>query len=103
MKAVSPLFGTGAAGAAAVWASAAAAVAANTAPTSPARNGVLKFIVGNSWTEGSRGSEGVAVGFAGADANGLLDRRDEDLAVTDLAGPGCGGDRLDHLADELIR
>src|SRR5512135_912901 len=40
--------------------------------------------------------ERVAVGFAGTDANHLLERRDEDLSVSDLTGLGFGGNRLDH-------
>src|SRR3954453_17595457 len=34
------------------------------------------------------GSERVGVGFAGTDAHRVFDRRDEDLAVADLAGLG---------------
>ncbi len=33
-------------------------------------------------------TERVGAGLAGADADDLLDRRDEDLAVADLAGAG---------------
>ena len=43
----------------------------------------------------------VAIRFAGADAHGLLERRDENLAVADLAGLGLGDDRVDHRVDHL--
>src|SRR4051812_4163798 len=43
------------------------------------------------------GSEGVAVGFTGADAEGVVDRGDEDLAVADLPGACAGGDDIDRL------
>lgn len=39
-----------------------------------------------------RPQKGIVVGFAGADADRVLDGRDEDLAVADLSGPCC---RLD--------
>jgi len=43
----------------------------------------------------------VAVGFAGADAQGVIDRRHEDLAVADLAGACVRGDDLDRLVREI--
>ena len=51
----------------------------------------------------TRCSERVGVGLAGADAHGLIDRRDEDLAVADLAGLGGVGDGFDHLVDPIGR
>src|ERR1700758_2205052 len=39
------------------------------------------------------------VGFAGADADGVIESGDEDLAVADLAGLGGARDGLDHLVD----
>src|SRR5437870_268252 len=47
--------------------------------------------------------EGVYVAFAGADADGLLERADEDFSVADLAGAGRGGDRFDRAVDEVAR
>src|SRR5690242_6517782 len=44
----------------------------------------------------------VAAGLAGADADGLLDRHHEDLAVADLAGGGGLLDRLDRRFDLRI-
>src|SRR5437588_218809 len=44
-------------------------------------------------------SERVGVGLAGADADGVLDGDDEDLAGADLTGAGRRGDRVDHLVD----
>src|SRR5690606_1798487 len=41
-------------------------------------------------------------GLAGADADGLLEVVDEDLAVADLAGTGGVLDRLDGLVDQLV-
>src|SRR5262249_48636918 len=40
-------------------------------------------------------SERVAVGLAGANAQRVLERRDEHLAVTDLSGARRGAERLD--------
>ena len=39
-----------------------------------------------------------AVGLAGADADGLVDRGDKNLAVADLPGVGGAADGLDVLA-----
>src|SRR5690348_6402845 len=44
----------------------------------------------------------VRAGFAGADAERLLDRGDEDLAVADLAGVGGLLDRLDRALDLAV-
>ncbi len=49
------------------------------------------------------GSKGVAAGFTGADANDLFERRDEDLAVADLARACCGFDRFDGAFDQGFR
>src|ERR1700709_2058057 len=46
-------------------------------------------------------SERVAVGFAGANPQGVIDRRHEDLAVADLAGARAGSDDLDRLVGEI--
>ena len=45
--------------------------------------------------------ERVAVGFAGADAQRMVDRRDEDLAVADLPGTRVRGDDLDRLVGDV--
>src|SRR5438067_1778740 len=47
-------------------------------------------------------SQRVIVGFAGPDADHLIDIGDEDLAVTDLAGPGIAGDGFNHRLRHLI-
>ena len=47
-------------------------------------------------------SERFFVGFAGADADGLLDRGDEDLAVADLAGARGLDHGLDGLLDAVV-
>ena len=44
-------------------------------------------------------SEGGRVGLAGADAHGVLEIGDENLAVADLAGLGGRGDGFDGLVD----
>src|SRR6185436_16241833 len=44
----------------------------------------------------------VLAGFAGADAHHLLERRDEDLAVADLAGAGRCLDGFDHALDDRV-
>src|SRR6056297_368747 len=48
------------------------------------------------------GSERVRTGLAGADADGVLDRADEYLAVADLVGAGCVHDRLDRAFDLIV-
>src|ERR1700722_3248172 len=47
-------------------------------------------------------SECGGVGLAGADAHRPFDVDDKDLAVADLAGVRCLGDRLDHLVGEIV-
>jgi omega-6 fatty acid desaturase (delta-12 desaturase) len=47
-------------------------------------------------------SECAVPGFASANAPDLVDRRDENLAVADLAGLGGVDDRLDHALNEII-
>src|SRR5216684_3535040 len=49
------------------------------------------------------GSECVAVGFAGTDAQRMVEGRDENLAVADLAGPRSGGNGLDGAIHLLCR
>src|SRR3954469_20427901 len=44
--------------------------------------------------------ERVLVGLAGADAQHVVDRRDENLAVADLPGAGARGDDVDHLVGD---
>ncbi|CAM2140169.1 protein of unknown function [Pararobbsia alpina] len=46
--------------------------------------------------------ESVRAGLAGANANDLFDRRDEDLAVTDLARTCCTFERFDRLLDDVV-
>jgi hypothetical protein len=43
----------------------------------------------------------VAIGFAGPNSQGVIDRRHEDLAVTDLPGAGAGANDLDRLVGEI--
>src|SRR5579871_6786776 len=61
---------------------------------------VLRRCIRLGWVQLAR-LQRVAVGLAGADAHRLLDRRDKDFAVADLAGLGGGADRLDHAVAEL--
>src|SRR4029079_8559521 len=49
-----------------------------------------------SWTATSA-LDRVLVALTGADADRLFDRRDEDLAVADLAGLGCRADGGDDI------
>ena len=44
----------------------------------------------------------VFAALAGADADHLVDRRDEDLAVADAAGLGGVRDGLDHLVHHVV-
>src|SRR5262245_9485512 len=48
-------------------------------------------------------SERCSVGFAGADAYGVIEVENEDLAVADLAGLCRAGDGVDHLVGLLTR
>src|SRR5918994_5127230 len=100
IQAVSPLSGVGAA--AASWAKAGSRLqsASATPPRAAAR--VERKVIRVTPRSGMK-SEGVAVGLAGADANRPLERRDEDLAVADLAGSRGGRDRLHDAADEIGR
>src|SRR3954462_3525029 len=50
----------------------------------------------------SPGLDGGFPGLAGADADDLLDRGDEDLAVADLARAGGADDRLDRALDHVV-
>src|SRR5690606_31940348 len=49
------------------------------------------------------GLERIGVDLAGADADDLLERDHEHLAVADLAGAGRAGDRLDRGVEDLVR
>src|SRR3569833_1500304 len=42
-------------------------------------------------------SKGRSIGFDGADADGMVEADDEDLAGADLSGLGSGGDGIDRL------
>src|SRR4051812_5679431 len=68
--------------------------ALNAAAMRPARASFLSVMVQLLC---GAGSERGRVGFAGADANGLVESQHEDLAVTDLSGFGGGRDGLDDL------
>src|SRR5258708_2617170 len=68
-------------------------------PTSPERNGFLNVMVVSSCPMAC-GLQRRSVGLAGADAHGVVERDYEDLAVTDLAGLGRAGDRLNDLVDQ---
>src|SRR5438093_842656 len=71
--------------------------------------GLLSFVV--SWLarsaslpprlEFSDASERVAIGLAGADSQGVVDRRDEDLAVADLPGTRVRGNDLHRLLGDI--
>jgi hypothetical protein len=47
-------------------------------------------------------SDGIQTGFSGSDANGFLDIRNENLAVTDAAGLGRAPYRVDRLLDQIV-
>ena len=40
--------------------------------------------------------KGIAVGFAGTDAQGMVERGHENLSVANLPGSSCGGDCFDY-------
>src|SRR5215216_6338046 len=101
IQAVSPLSGVGAAGACARAGSHRRPASAS--PPSSAGE-VKRDIIDRTpiYFSGGRGSsEGVGVGLAGADADGALERHDEDLAVADLAGARRGRDAVDDARHEL--
>ena len=73
-------------------------------PRSAVRAAVLKLVgmfieISMEW-ELAR-SERVGVGFAGADAHGVIERKDEDLSVADLSCLGGADDRFDGLVDDV--
>ncbi len=47
----------------------------------------------------SKRSDRADAGLAGADAHGLVEVVDKDLAVADLAGFGSAGNHIDYLVD----
>src|SRR5919107_5254966 len=111
IQVVSPLLTVGAAAAAASAAGAAASCAragsrASRPSAAPPRAVMSRgrifigFELRKTWLKGWE-SKGIDIGLAGADADCLFERRDEDLAVADLPCAGCGRDRLDHLRDQL--
>src|SRR5688572_20020529 len=89
--------GATAAGAAGCWASAAVAPAARR--TSVSIDRLSRF----TRVSFRRVLQGRLVAFARADADGGLHRRDEDLAVADVAGLRGRGDDLGDLVDDLVR
>src|SRR4051812_24053556 len=110
IQALSPLLMTRAAGAAAAGAAAGAAVCASdgsmsstatASAASPASPTPISFF--NVMVEllfgilDMCGLQRRGVGFAGADADGVVDIPDEDLAVADLPGLGSRGDGIDDL------
>src|SRR5688572_5388718 len=54
------------------------------------------------WSARGRRLDRVLAGLAGADADDLVDRAHEDLAVADASGLGRLGDRGDDLADVVL-
>src|SRR5690349_24569528 len=96
IQAVSPLFGTGAA------ASASAGALKSSVAPAPLRavaRAERRFIVRAPRALGQGESKGIAVRLTGADTDGEFERRDEDLAVSDLTGPGGACDGIHHLGD----
>src|SRR5580765_3316081 len=119
IHAVSPLLATRA-GAAAAAAGAAAAVsvvvvwpkaapAQTTAPARPRESAtrapreVRMDFMRCFPVKGMKESESVRAFFAGADADRLVERRDENLAVADLAGAGDGSDRVNDAVGHFRR
>src|SRR5262249_28076318 len=107
IHAVSPLFGVGAGGVAGAgaWANA-GSIASNTnaaKTANPAIRPKLPSFISTAskvYTAKSKcggRSDRAVVGLAGAHADGVLDRRDEDLAVADLPRAGGANDGLDGL------
>src|SRR5690606_33510653 len=86
----------------AVLAPSTAASAAKLAPGKSVRGSTRdrKFTILLVFIEGSL--QGVVAGFAGADADGLLQRRHEDLAVANLSCVRCLADCLDRLVHNIV-
>src|SRR3954470_4128459 len=116
IQALSPLLMTRAAGAAAAGAAAGAAVCASDgsinsaaaaragSPASPAPISFLDVMVELLFASLDMcGLQRRGVGFAGADADGVVDVVNEDFAVADLAGLGRSSDGLDDLVGLLAR
>src|SRR5580698_1408013 len=75
---------------------------ASTRAISPAPENLFSVIVSLLFFSWCGCSKCRGVGFAGADAHGVIEIDDEDLAVADLAGLRRRRDRVDDLVD-LIR
>src|SRR5262245_29067514 len=69
--------------------------------TANSRNSLANDIAGLLLAGGAASDRRFAA-FAGADADDLLDRRDEDLAVADLARARCLDDCLDGALDQIV-
>src|SRR5215211_5576906 len=81
----------------------AARISPHARATSPAPENFLNVMVLLLSERMGRGLERRGIGLAGADADGLVEAEDEDLAVADLAGFGRNGDRVDDLVDLVGR
>src|SRR5688500_11301398 len=112
IQATSPLLGVGA-GAAAGFASSffASAAAAGFSAGAPALSCASTAPVKATHTTNASHANKLLIafslkrrriGFTGADADDLLKRHDENLAVADLAGVRRPFDRLDHLLEQLV-
>src|SRR5688572_32781347 len=89
--------GAPAAGAAGCWAITTVTVAQSTSTV--ARTRLSRF---TRLSFRSVALEGRLIALAGADPDGRLHGRHEDLPVTDVARLGGGGDDLRHFVDELV-
>src|SRR5471032_2619522 len=102
IQALSPLLTVGAAAAGAAFSarvgSTKSAVRARAAtPASPTRISVFNVMVELLFAS-FEGSQRSRIGLTGANSHGVIDVVDEDLAVTDLAGFGRGGNGVDNFA-----
>src|SRR5690606_12257989 len=88
-----------AAGASAVWAT---ALTPAKAMPRPSNREAMSFFMSVIFLVWDAGSERFLAGFAGADANHLFERGDEDLSVADLAGARSAFDGFDDPIDQRV-
>src|SRR5579863_6141588 len=69
----------------------------------PSVNGIQLLPIGRLGRNSQFFLKSVAVGFAGSNPQGMIDRRHEDLAVADLSGARAGRNHLDRLVGNVSR
>src|SRR5262245_1316398 len=98
-----PAAGAGASGAAVVAAGDAGCCAVATSVVAPSTSSAASARVSRFTVSPPFRLQGALVALARADSYSRLDRMDEDLAITDVAGLGRRRHDLGHLVDDAVR